>query len=147
MLRAELLSFMRQNKHAVVASCGQGAPQAALVGIAVSDAFEILFDTVDTTRKAQNLRQDPRAAFVIGGSGDDADRTLQYQGLADEPSGAELAALKQLYFERFADGPSRESWTGITYFRVRPSWLRYTDYRADPPRIIELDASALSALQ
>jgi hypothetical protein len=27
--------------------------------------------------------------------------------------------------------------------RVRPRWLRYSDFRASPPRILEADARAL----
>jgi hypothetical protein len=47
-----------------------------------------------------------------------------------EPAGAELARLKEIYFARFADGPARRKWAGITYIRVRPRWLRYSDYNA-----------------
>jgi hypothetical protein len=147
MLRAELLELMRSRKYATVASSAADGPQAAVVGVAVGDAFEICFDTLETTRKAQNLRRDPRVALVLGGTEDDAQRTVQYQGLADEPSGVELAQLKRLYFGAFPDGPTRESWQGITYFRVRPTWLRYTDYRTEPTRVIELDAEALSSLK
>jgi hypothetical protein len=35
-------------------------PQAAVVGFAVSEHLEIVFDTLDTTRKLRNLRVDPR---------------------------------------------------------------------------------------
>jgi hypothetical protein len=32
------------------------------------------------------------------------------------------------------------SWSGLVYVRVRPRWLRYSDFRAEPPRIVELVA-------
>jgi hypothetical protein len=39
MTRAELLAFLRSQRHASVASiAADGAPQAAVVGVAVSDA-------------------------------------------------------------------------------------------------------------
>lgn len=72
---------MRLHKLAVQTSASPtGAPQAALVGFAVTDQFEIVFDTLETTRKAQNLRKNSRIALVIGGwiSGDE--RTVQYEG-------------------------------------------------------------------
>lgn len=48
-----LLAFVRQHKIAVEASCpAAGAPQSACVGFAVSDAFEIVFDTLESSRKA-----------------------------------------------------------------------------------------------
>lgn len=113
----------------------EGAPQAAVVGIAVSDAGEIVFDTLGDTRKALNLREDPRIALVIGW---DEERTVQYEGIADEPHGAELARLKEIYFSVFPDGREREQWAGITYFRVRPLWLRYTDFTGAEPGSAEL---------
>lgn len=138
--KAELLEFMRRHGLVVQASLSPGGPQAAVVGIAISDDFEIFFDTVDTTRKAQNLREDPRIAFVIGGVVPGDERTVQYSGVVDEPQGPELARLKQVYFARFRDGPARESWKGITYFRARPTWIRFSDYNRDPPVIKEFSA-------
>ena len=146
MKRSELLQFMRGEKHAVQASMNPGGPQAAVVGIVVSDDFEIFFDTLDTTRKAQNLARDPRIAFVIGGTGAKDERTVQYAGVVDEPSRANLARFKQIYFARFPDGPSREAWKGIKYFRVRPTWLRFSDFSQDPPLVVELTGSDLENL-
>ena len=68
MTKADLLGFARRHRVAVQTSVAKdGAPQAAVVGIAVGDDFEIVFDTLQTTRKAQNLGRDPRIALVLGG--------------------------------------------------------------------------------
>jgi len=140
MNRAQLLEFVRRHRYAVQASTApDGAPQAAVVGIAVTDELEIVFDTLSTTRKAQNLRRDPRLALVIGW---DEEQTVQLEGSADEPSGDELARLKQAYFAAFPDGPEREGWPNITYVRVRPTWARYSDFRPGGT-ITELDVQAL----
>lgn len=140
----ELLRFLRGHRMAVEASVSaEGGPQAAVVGIVVTDAFEILFDTLDATRKISNLRRHPRIAFVIGGIADGEERTAQVEGIADEPRGAELERLKALYFARFPDGREREKWPGITYVRVRPTWIRYSDFAQDPPRIVEFAAADL----
>jgi len=146
--RAELLRLMRAERHATIASvAATGAAQAAVVGVVVSDELEIFFDTLDTTRKAVNLRARPRAAVVLGSVAPDAKVTVQVEGLADEPRGTDLEQLKELYFERFHDGPTRQAWKGLIYMRVRPTWIRVSDYSADPPRIVELDATALEALK
>src|SRR5205814_3855852 len=55
--------------------------QAAVVGFAVSEAFEIIFDTLDSTRKVANLRANPRIALVIGGLDAGDERTVQYEGI------------------------------------------------------------------
>jgi hypothetical protein len=94
-----------------------------------------VFDTLSSTRKCQNLRRDPRIALVVGW---DDDRTAQYEGIADEPEGAELTRVKEIYFSVFPDGREREHWPGITYFRVRPVWLRYSDFTVGAPSPCEL---------
>lgn len=128
MTRAELLSFIRRHRYAVQAStAGDGAPQAAVVGIAATDELELVFDTLGTSRKAQNLRRNPRIALVVGW---DDEQTVQLEGVVDEPTGAELARVKRAYFAAFPDGPEREQWPGITYLRVRLTWARYSDFRA-----------------
>ena len=137
MTRAELLQFLRRYKLAVQASTSSsGAPQAAVIGFAVSDALELVFDTLTSTRKYQNLRQDPRIALVIGW--DDA-ITAQIEGIADFPEGPELERLQQVYFGPYPDGRDRLAWPGITHVRVRPTWVRLSDFTTDPPRITEQD--------
>lgn len=136
MTRAELLDFVRSHRLAVVATISPaGNPQAAVVGFAATEDLEIVFDTVDATRKVANLRRNPAIALVIGW---DEECTVQIEGVADEPAGPELEALKDTYFGRFPDGRVRARWPGITYIRVRPIWLRYSDFRCDPPVIEEM---------
>jgi hypothetical protein len=66
--RSDLLAFLRTNRYAVQASTGPAAGiQAAIVGIAILDTFEIVFDTLADSRKARNLEEDRRIALVIGG--------------------------------------------------------------------------------
>jgi hypothetical protein len=125
---------------------GDARPQAAVVGIAVSDDFEIVFDTVDFSRKAQNIRSNPAVSLVIGGTHDGDERTVQYEGTADVPTGAERDRLLDLYFSRFPDGRDRLSWRGLIHVRVRPRWIRYSNFNSNPPEILEWDAQALSGL-
>jgi len=140
MTRVDLLAFMRDHKMAVQASVSSsGAPQAAVVGIVVTDELEIFFDTLATSRKAKNLRGNARVALVISGPGKGEERTVQYEGVADEPAGTELARLKDLYFRHFPDGRDRETLPEIAYIRVTPKWIRYSDFSRSPWDIVEFD--------
>jgi uncharacterized protein YhbP (UPF0306 family) len=142
--RRELLEFLRNQRWAVEASVAPaGAPQAALVGFVANERLELFFDTLGTTRKLQNLRRNPKIALVIGGWTPGDERTLQYEGLADEPRGAELEQLKALYFARFPDGRERQTWPSLVYVRARPTWMRFSDYNRDPPEIVEFQAEQL----
>jgi pyridoxine/pyridoxamine 5'-phosphate oxidase len=136
MNRADLLRFLQGHRLGVLATVSEsGAPESAVVGIAVSDEFEIIFDTLDSTRKCRNLRRDSHISFVIGW---DAEITVQCEGLADEPKGAELDRVKKVYFAAYPDGPQRESWPGMTYFRMRATWVRYSDFNA-PGEVVEFE--------
>ena len=128
--KAELCEFIVGHRYGVVATTHEdGSSQSALVGIAVSPELEIYFDTAGDTRKAKNLCRDPRISIVIGW---DDEQSVQLEGVADEPKGAGLSALKPVYYAAWPDGPARESWPGITWFRVRPRWIRFSDFnRAD----------------
>lgn len=135
--RAQVLKFISDHAFGVQASVSaERRPQAAVVGFVIADTFELFFDTTESTRKGANLRANARIAFAIGGL-DGSECTVQYEGIADEPVGAELVAWQSLYFAKFPDGPQRSSWPGITYFRVRPLWLRFSNFAANPPDITE----------
>ena len=136
MTRSELVAFLRRHRLCVQASiASSGAPQAAVVGFAVTDELELVFDTLSTTRKVHNLRRDPRIAVVVGW---DAEQTAQIEGIADEPIGDDLARLQRAYDAVFPDGAERRRWPNITYVRVRPTWVRYSDFGASPPVVVEL---------
>jgi hypothetical protein len=135
MTRDDFLAYARTHRLAVLASTApDGSPQAAIVGVAVTDDLELIFDTLATSRKYANLKAEPRVAFVLG----EGAQTLQYQGIAEELTGDALARCKPIYFAAWPDGPARESWPGIVYFRVRPTWLRHSDFSVEPARIEEM---------
>ena len=146
MTRHELLAFLRSQSLGVQTSVSPGdAPQAAVVGVAVTDELELVFDTLDTTRKVRNLRRNPKVAFVIGGLTNGDERTIQYEGVANEPNNGELDSLKEVYFAQFPDGRDRQKWPGLVYVRVRPTWIRYSDFNCAPPLIVEFTPTDLQA--
>jgi len=146
--RTELLLFLRSHTYAVQASVSvDGLPQAAVIGFAVTDSLEIIFDSINSTRKAKNLLLRPRIAFVIGGWMPGDERTVQYEGVVDRPEGPELEILKRIYYATFPDGRSRLGWPGLMYLRTRPTWLRYSDYNKSPPEIMELKGDQIDAMK
>ena len=110
-------------------------PQSALVGIAVTSQFEIVFDTLKSTRKYANLVTRPACSFVVGW---ESEQTVQYERRAFEPVGPELERYQREYFAAWPDGAARIAWAGIAYFVVRPAWIRFSDYAQNPPLIEEV---------
>jgi PPOX class probable F420-dependent enzyme len=136
MTRAEILAFLRSERLGVVSTLGaDGGPQAAVVGLAVTDELELVFDAIETTRKVCNLRRDPRIAVAIGW---EREITVQLEGVADEPMGAERERVRAAYFASFPDGRARLGWAGLTHVRIRPRWARYSNFAVAPPLIAEL---------
>lgn len=135
---SEAYAFARQQGLAVIATVSKtGAPEAALVEVAVTPELEIIFDTINITRKYENLGRNSRVAMVMGW---DHGATLQYEGIADEPEGVERDRIKDIFFAGCAGGAAREGWPGLTYIRVRPVWIRFSNYET-PRRVEELTIS------
>jgi hypothetical protein len=126
------LEFALRERLAVLSTVSPSyEPEAALMGIAVTPAFEIIFDCVKTARKYPNLCANPKAAFVIGCT---SEISIQYEGIAEELSGEELQKYLQIYFAALPDAMGRRDRPGgVTYFVVRPKWLRYCDHSQRPP--------------
>lgn len=137
MTEADLYTFMAKCRLGVLGTiCRTDTPQSALIGIAVTQQLEIVFDTVKSSRKYPNLLARPACSFVIGGWGA-GEQTVQYEGEAEEFKSPELERYQKTYFKTWPDGPARATWPGIVYFVVRPTWIRYSDFDQNPPLIRE----------
>lgn len=127
--RDALVRFGRARGLAVLATtAADGRPQAAVVGIAVTDDGDIVFDTTRTSRKFANLSRQPRVALVIGFDWSD-EQTVQLEGTAAEIPQEDPGVAA--YYKQFPAGRQRAAWPGIVYVRVHPDWGRYSDYRPE----------------
>ena len=134
--KAAIYAFMARCRCGVLSSMSSdGTPQSALVGIATTPALDIIFDTKKSSRKYTNLIRSPACSFVVGWDGE---QTVQYEGIAVELQGDELRTYLEAYFAVWPGGRARMDWPGITYFVVRPTWIRYCDYDQKPPVIEEI---------
>ena len=131
-----LVRFIRQHRLAVLATTSRGLrPEAAVVGIAVTDDLEIVFDTVRASRKYPNLIECPRVALAIGWK---QETTVQYEGIAGELAGPEDDGYREVYYSVYPDGRERlATWEGLVHFVVRPQWIRYSNFN-EPVRIEEM---------
>jgi general stress protein 26 len=136
-LKDIIYQFISRHKLAVVSTINaEGKPESALVGIAVSKALEIIFDTVTSSRKYSNIVRNPNVSIVIGW---DDETTVQYEGKA-EVLGNDRSSdnYREIYFETWPDGRERaETWPGLVHIKVTPKWLRYSNFN-DPVVIEEI---------
>jgi len=134
--KTALYSFMTRARYGVISSlAADGTPQSALVGVAITPELEIIFDTLKSTRKYANLSSRSACSVVLWWGGE---QTVQIDGVAAEPPGAELDSYREIYFAAWPDGRDRLVWAGITHLVVRPRWIRAIDYDQVPPLIEEM---------
>lgn len=130
-----IYKFISRHKLGVVSTINQeGKPESALVGIAVSENLEIVFDTVSSSRKYANILRNQHVSLVIGW---DNETTVQYEGVAGIlGTGKEADSYRELYFEAYPDGRERvETWPGLVHIKIAPKWVRYSNF--NEPVIIE----------
>jgi pyridoxine/pyridoxamine 5'-phosphate oxidase len=126
----EIFDIAKRKRFLVVSTVNEsGAPEAALMGFALTEAKEVVFDTMSTSRKAVNLARNSAAALVIGW---DDNISLQIEGIARRTVGDDLASAKEAYFREWPDGRARETWPNIAYVVVQPKWIRYSNYSGAP---------------
>ena len=137
---AGLVSYVRTQGDAVVSTLGpDGEPQAAYLAIAATDRGELVFDAKDASRTIANIRRDPRVAIVIGGADG---TTLQVQGLADIPAGADRDRCAEEYVRAFPQFVASMSDSAVTLIRVTAGWARYGDYRSGGSGSRDVDLQA-----
>lgn len=130
-----LADYLRAHPLAVLATASaDGRPEAALVNIAATPDLDIVFETTSATRKFTNLKSNPRVSLVVGWQGG---KTLQVDGMVEELEASAYERLTPAFFAAFPEKGSHAYWPGNSYFRIRPTWFRLSDYNY-PRNIAEL---------
>lgn len=119
----------------------QGSPESALIAFAELPDFGIIFETFVDTRKFNNLKQNNKVAVVVGWDTQNH-VTLQYEGKAEPIPDGEVEKYRKIFLQK--DTACTEKFLldpRVRLYTVTPTWLRYSDYTADNPAIIEIDFS------
>lgn len=118
-----VLQFLKKHKIGVIAtSSPEGKPEAAVVGVAVTDDFEVIFNTYPHTRKYKNIEQNNSVAFVIGW---DEGITVQLEGEACEIFDQEREEARKIYYANNEEAKKYNAMGDNRCFKVTTKWLRY----------------------
>jgi len=124
--RQAVRAYLQRHTSGVLSTIGDdGRPQSAFVDLAVTPDLEIVFETLASSRKFHNIERDRHVALVIGWDGN---KTAQIEGVADEVPESRRDDLLALYRAACPRNARHEGWPGLTYVRVRPRWIRVSDY-------------------
>lgn len=140
--KSDIYEFLSVHRLAVASTvAANGAPESALVYAVPSPELELIFYTLQTSRKCENLRRDGRISFVIGWPQENErvsnQDTVQYEGIAEEQEGSRRDDAKDLYLAGLPENAGMAAWPGLTFFRVRPVWIRFSGY-GKPWRVEEM---------
>jgi len=131
-----ILDFIKKQRLAVISTVGiDSKPESAVLEFGETEKLEIIFDTFSTSRKYKNLQTNKNVSLVIGW---DENITVQYEGVAEEVRGKEAKEYQQIYWNKNPKAQRWESREDITYFKVMPKWIRYSDLRKEPWEVFEI---------
>lgn len=131
-----LLDFLKTQLLGVISTVDSvnNKPEAAMVGFSETDELEIIFGTFNDTRKFANLQKNSHVAFVI--SSDTV--TVQYEGIAKMAEGNQTDEYRTIHLTKNPRAQKVSHHLKQQFFKVTPTWIRYTNVTTKPPEIFEL---------
>lgn len=122
----QIHNFIHQHNLCVLSTVSlKKIPEAAVIQFAITSDFKIIFNTYNTYRKYINMQSNQNVAAVIGG---EKGITVQYEGKAVELRGTELDKYKKIFHQKYP--PSKwHTHPETRFFKIIPTWLRYSDVR------------------
>ncbi len=133
--------FLNRKMLGVIATVNEiGKPEAALINYALTDNYELIFETLKSTRKYKNIMVNNKIAFVVG---DSEEIEVQYEGEAREINENE-EGIKQIYFLKNPDAKRWEETNDKAFFVVSPVWIRYLNYTREPRQVLEFSTKQVT---
>ena len=134
-----ILDFISRHSLCVLSTVNKkGNPASAVVEFAETNGLALIIDTLSDKRKYKNLKNNSSVSCVIGW---DDNKTVQFEGIAVELEGEELSEYKDVYFKKLPESRAFEKWGDLRFFKITPTWIRYSDFSVDPWIIHEIDST------
>lgn len=132
--RAAALELLKSKKSGVLSTLSPSdEPRARLVYYSSDDRFNIYFLTFANTRKADDLRAHPKAAFTV--FDESRPRTLQIEGDAADITNSPVddAVIETLFDHlqmnaKYYAPIARFDRSDVRFYRLAPTWVRYGDF-------------------
>jgi len=128
------LEFLTSKKTGVLSTLSKGdEPRARLVYFSSDDSFNIYFLTFANTRKAEDLKAHPKAAFTV--ADEETPRTLQIEGDAADITNSPVDdAIIETLFDRLQMNAkyyapiARFDRSDVRFYRLTPTWVRFGNF-------------------
>lgn len=134
-VKKTILELFGTQMHAVISTVNfKGNPESATIGFGHTENLEIIFGTNKSTRKVKNLLVNNSVSIVVNGP----EVTVQYEGIAALLNGEELSNLTKIFFTKLPSAVKYKDLPGQIYFKVTPTWIRFTDHNKTPGKVTEI---------
>lgn len=134
--RVKVLDILKNTRLGVISTIhSNNTPESAVVAVTETQNLEIVFATLDITRKYKNILSNTNVSFVIGW---DNWITVQIEGVANITKGEEREKCQALHLTKHPDSKRYAADPHEQYIKVTPKWIRYTDFNKTPEEIFEI---------
>ena len=131
----KILEFLKRENLAVISYDNNGQPRSAVIDFSETEDLDIIFTTLTHYRKYENLKQNQKVALVFGGKDN---ITIQYEGEAKELSKIEFLPHLKYHIQKNPVELKFSEMIEARFFKVSPTWVRYSYYGAKPNEIFEI---------
>ncbi|MHB2147471.1 UbiA family prenyltransferase [Calditrichota bacterium LG25] len=136
-LEQKIAAILSEADRMTLATSVDGNSSASSVFFA-RDGEDLIFFTFNPTRKAEQIRVNPRVQAVIWPRGMEGIRGLQIEGLCFKIKDAQeikkahdLILQTTTAFKEFMDDPFLIKNKVVGYYRIKPTLIKYIDFYAD----------------
>jgi len=130
--------FLAKNQLCVISTIdSEGFPNSATMSFSESDELEIIFFTMDQTRKFTNLQTNQKVSVTIGWSFEDF-ITVQYQGIARHATEEESEKYVVKHLEKIPFSKNFIYNPGEVMFIIKPTYIKYSNMKSEPHEVFEV---------
>ena len=135
--KEKILSLFKRNEFGVLATNSEsGSPESAVMAFSETDDLCIVFGSFKDTRKNKNIAKDPHVSVVIGYENS---TSVQFEGVATAVEGGEREILEEAHCQKNDGSQMFRNDLRQEYFKVVPTWIRYSNFSVDPQEVWEID--------
>lgn len=121
--------FLQKEHLCVISTVStDNTPQSAVMAFSQTKNLEIIFQTPNTTRKYNNLKNNKSVSIATGWSLDEF-ITVQYDGLANEVPSEKLDEIRQIHISKNEASKKYAYIEENKFFIVQPKLIRYSDIK------------------
>lgn len=129
--KQQIVEFLHSLELGSIATVSpEGFPETATVAFSETDKLEIIIGTDNRSRKANNIQNNPKAAFVATDS--EKRFTVQLHGYAQKFSEKSNQQLLNNHYEKLLSSRPFKDIPGQSHIILKPIYLKFSDCNLYP---------------